>query len=78
VGGVFAAETAILVHFQPIWRVLFVLHGVVVALLAFLAGKGNFDAHSCTSKFFGVFPAGHTSSLKQGGILSTKKEPSAR
>jgi hypothetical protein len=42
---VLLAETAILVHFQPIGVVFLVFHGVVVALLAIGAGKGNLDSH---------------------------------
>jgi hypothetical protein len=49
VDGVLAAEAAILVHFQTIRIVLLVLHGVVVALLAFGASQGDFDSHNGTS-----------------------------
>ena len=49
VQGVLTAEPAILVHFQPVGIVLLVFHGVVVALLAFRAGQGDFDSHNGTS-----------------------------
>ena len=49
VQGVLTAEPAILVHFQPVGIVLLVFHSVVVALLAFRAGEGNFDSHNGTS-----------------------------
>ncbi len=49
--GVFAAEAAVLAHFQPVRIVLLVLHGVVVALFALRAGQGNFDSHNGTSRF---------------------------
>jgi hypothetical protein len=42
------AEPAKLLHFKPIRIVLFVFHGIVVALFALCAGKGNFDAHNGT------------------------------
>ena len=42
--GVFAAKAAKLAHFQTVGVILFVLHGVVVALLALCAGKCNFDS----------------------------------
>ena len=41
----FAAKPAILAHFQSVRIVFLVFHGVVVALLALSAGKGNFDSH---------------------------------
>ena len=47
--GVLAAEAAILVEFQTIGIVLLVLKGVVVSLLAFDAGEGDFDAHGFQS-----------------------------
>jgi hypothetical protein len=49
VHGVLTAEAAVLVHFQSVGIVLFVLHGVVVALLALGAGQGNFNSHFGTS-----------------------------
>jgi len=39
------AETAVLAELKTIGIVLFVLHGVVISLLAFGAGKNNLDAH---------------------------------
>ncbi len=39
------AKTTVLFKLQPIGAVLLVLHAVVVALLAFGAGKGNFYSH---------------------------------
>jgi hypothetical protein len=48
--GVLAAEPAVLVHFQPVRVILLVFHGVVVALLAFCAGKCYFDSHNGTSR----------------------------
>ena len=49
--GVFAAEAAILAHFQPVRIVLLVLHGVVVALFALRAGKGDLHSHSSAPPF---------------------------
>jgi len=46
--SVFAAEAAILVHLKSVRVVLFVLHRVVIALLAFCARECDFDSH----KFF--------------------------
>ena len=48
-GSVLAAEAAILVEFDTIRSVLLVLHRVVVALLAFGAGKRDLDSHFGTS-----------------------------
>ena len=42
--GVFAAETAVLVHFQPVGIVLFVLCGVVIALFALCASQRYFNS----------------------------------
>jgi hypothetical protein len=55
--GVLAAEAAILVHFQSVGIVLFVLHGVVIALLAFGTSQSDLDSHLVgtsylTSDFF--------------------------
>jgi hypothetical protein len=44
-----SAESAVLVHLKSVGRVLFVLHRVVVALLAFRAGQSDFDSHNGTS-----------------------------
>ena len=43
--GVFLAELAILLDLDSVGIVLFVLHGVVVALLTFAACEGNLDSH---------------------------------
>jgi hypothetical protein len=40
----FAAEAAVFIHFQPLGIILFVLHGVVVALFAL--GTREYDFHS--------------------------------
>jgi len=45
--SVFAAKAAELAHFQAVGVVFLVLHGVVVALLALGAGKGDFNSQ-CT------------------------------
>jgi len=45
VQGVFSAEPAIFIQFQPVRCVFLVFHGVVIALLAFRAGKGYFNSH---------------------------------
>jgi hypothetical protein len=55
--GVLAAETAILVHFQPVRVVFLVLHSVVVALLAFGASQSDFHSHygiSILNRFFSL------------------------
>jgi hypothetical protein len=49
--GVFAAESAIFVHFKPVRRVFLVLCGVVVSLLAVIAAERYFNSHSGTSLF---------------------------
>ena len=46
---VFLAESAILVHLQPVRRVFLVFLRVVVALLAFRASECDFDSHFGTS-----------------------------
>ncbi len=43
--GVFAAETAVFVHFKTLGCVFFVLYGVVIALLAIIASQGNLYSH---------------------------------
>lgn len=45
----FLAESAILIHLQPVRRVLLVFLRVVVALLAFRASECDFDSHFGTS-----------------------------
>jgi hypothetical protein len=42
VDGVFAAETAVFVHFKTLGCVFFVLYGVVIALLAIIASQVTF------------------------------------
>ena len=50
------AETAILLHLEPVRAVLLVLHGVVVALFALSAGQGDFHSHlSSAPPFNGLF-----------------------
>ena len=43
--SVLLAESAILLHFQTIGVILFVLHGVVVSLLAFVASERDLHSH---------------------------------
>ena len=43
--GVFSAELAVFVHLESVGVVLFVLHGVVISLLAFRAGQRNLNSH---------------------------------
>jgi len=43
--SVFAAKTAILVHFEPVRVILLVLCSVVVALLAFSTSQSNLNSH---------------------------------
>ena len=45
VKGMLSTESAILLHFEAVGIVLFVLHGVVVSLLAFGASQCDFYAH---------------------------------
>jgi hypothetical protein len=52
--GVLLAETAILAQLDAIGCVLLVLGRVVVAALAFVAGKGDFDTHGFTSVYFAL------------------------
>lgn len=47
------AETAVLVHLQPVRCVLLVFNSVVVALLAFHASKSNLYSHDGTSNILG-------------------------
>ncbi len=69
--SMFLAESAVLVHLQPVGCVLFVFHAVVVALFALRAGKGHFDSHNGTS----IFSDFQASLSREKG---TKKEPSLR
>jgi hypothetical protein len=45
VGGVLLAKTAVFAQLNPVGRILLVLHGVVIALLAFGAGQHKLGAH---------------------------------
>ena len=45
VRGGLLAESAILLHLETVRVILFVLHGVVVSLLAFIASECDFYAH---------------------------------
>ncbi len=65
-------EPAVLIHLQPVRCILFVFACVVVALLAFRAGKGDSDCHNGTSIGFGFV------GLPLFGKQGTKKEPSLR
>jgi hypothetical protein len=72
VDSVFAAEAAILVHFQLFGRVLLVFHGVVVSLLAFVASENDLYAHFGTSI---CLPP--CFELTEMGFRDTKINPSA-
>jgi hypothetical protein len=75
VDGVLFAEPAIFLQLQPIRRVLLVLHLVVVALLAFGAGKGDFDSHSgCLLNNSGVIQTSLTAMI----ALACAHEKNAR
>jgi hypothetical protein len=50
--SMFAAETAILVHFETVRIVLFVFDRVVVSLFAFAAGERNSYAHGFNTSQF--------------------------
>ena len=39
------AETAVLIHFEPFRIILFILHGVIISLLAFAARQCDFGPH---------------------------------
>jgi len=43
--GMFPAELAVLVHFNPVRIILFILHGIIVSLFAFSTSQGNFYSH---------------------------------
>jgi hypothetical protein len=49
--GMLSAESAILLHLEPVRVVLLVLHGVVVSLLAFGTSESDFNAHYGTSLY---------------------------
>ena len=49
---VLAAEAAVLVHFQSVGIVLLVLHGVVVALLAFGTSQSDLDSHLVGTSYY--------------------------
>jgi hypothetical protein len=57
--GVLSAESAVLLHFEPVRVVLLVLHGVVVSLLAFGTSESNFNAHYGTSLFASLYHRGY-------------------
>jgi hypothetical protein len=67
VESMFLAESAVLVHLQPVGCVFLVFSCVVVALLAFCARKGDSDSHNGTSIEFGFI------SLPLKGKQGTKK-----
>jgi len=74
-GGVLAAEPAVFVHFQPVGVVLFVFHGIVVALLALAASQSDFGSHIGASvNLFPVSGKGQPPSCK-GDKLRTKNKP---
>lgn len=50
-GDVLAAEPTKLAHLQAVRVVLFVFHGVVIALFALITSKGNFNSHRFVSSF---------------------------
>ena len=60
---VLTAETAVFVHFQTVGRILFVLHGVIVALLALVASECDLYSHFGTSLSF--IPCGTVASLNE-------------
>jgi hypothetical protein len=86
VSGVLPAKAAIFAQLKPIRGVFLVFHGVVIALLAFLAGKGDFDAHGMHLQKYrlkAVFSARggkYTPGLppSRGILRVTKKEPFSR
>jgi hypothetical protein len=45
VGGMLFTEFAVFAHFYPVRVILFVLIGLVIALLAFGAGQSNSHSH---------------------------------
>ena len=49
------AEPTVLVHFQSVRVILFVLHGVVIALLALGTSQSDFYSHDGTSRFTEIF-----------------------
>jgi hypothetical protein len=55
---VLSAESAVLLHLEPVRVVLLVLHGVVVSLLAFGTSEGDFNAHYGTSLFASLYHRG--------------------
>jgi hypothetical protein len=63
----FLAESAVLIHLHAVRRVFLVFAGVVIALLAFCARKGDSDCHNGTSIGFGFI------SLPLVGKQGTKK-----
>jgi hypothetical protein len=51
VGGVLFAETAVFAHFQPVRVILFILHCVVISLLALGACQCNLVTHGLPPKY---------------------------
>ena len=90
--SVFLAETAVLVHLQPVRCVLLVFHCVVIALFAFGARKRNLNSFTVSSHvrhlhLIGIFSAAQvyqaTKAAAQASLCVTlkiraqKKNPSA-
>ena len=71
VNRVLAAEPAVFVHFQPIRRVLLVLHAIVVSLLTIFASQGYFHSHLLRHLLVPLPPCEFDS-------LGTKKPPICR
>jgi hypothetical protein len=65
VGGVLAAEGAILVHLKTIGIVLLILHCVIISLLAFGAGEGDSFSHD----FLRIYSASFAVILPPMGII---------
>jgi hypothetical protein len=57
---VLSAESAVLLHFEPVGVVLLVLHGVVVPLLAFGTSESDFNAHYGTSLTASLYHRGYS------------------
>jgi hypothetical protein len=79
--GVLLAEAAILAQLDAIGCVLLVLGRVVVAALALVAGKGDFDTHGFTSVYFALrrYNAGKRQSIYTISLCpdkDAKKSPS--
>ena len=84
----FAAEAAILLHFEPVRIILFVLLCVIVSLLALAAHQSNLDSCVIGHLFFGTslinlperFTSGVRTSLRAQflGAGKLKKSPDHR